>query len=129
LTPPSRPLDRRAADLGICMMRCMVCGGEMRVVGIVPDETISVGGFERHTLRCADCRDTEQRLVFNRPAKFTPVHDAPPLSTVDEAAAVKEGEEALRQAMESMRGPEGAEARKTWQRTVADLRGRPAGEK
>jgi hypothetical protein len=107
----------------------MACGGEMRLVGIVPDESMPVAGFERHTLRCADCRDTEQRLVFNRPAKFTPVDDAPPLSTADEAAAVKAGEEILREAMEGMRGPSGAAARKAWQRTVADLRGKPEGEK
>jgi hypothetical protein len=99
----------------------------MRLVGIVPDETMSVPGFERHTLRCSDCSDTEQRLVFNRSAN-TPIHDAPPLSSADEAAA-REGEEVLRQAMGSMRGPAGAEARKSWQRTVADLRGKPQGEK
>jgi hypothetical protein len=106
----------------------MACGGEMRLVGMVPDENMAVAGFERHTWRCSDCRDTEERLVFNRPAKFTPVHDAPPLSTADEAAA-KAGEEALRQAMESISGPAETEARKAWQRTVAGLRGRPADEK
>src|SRR5262245_60851569 len=101
-------------------MRCMVCGEEMRLVGIVPDETMAVEGFERHKLKCARCRDTEERLVFNKPAKFMPEHAAPPLSAEEEAAA-KEGEERLRQAMETALGPK---RRAAWLRTAANLRGK-----
>ena len=105
-------------------MRCMACGGEMRLIGIVPDEAMAVAGFERHTLKCGRCRDTEQRLVFNRPAaKFMPEHAAPPLSAEEEAAA-KEGEERLRQAMETLQGPDKAAARDAWRRTVDGLRGK-----
>jgi hypothetical protein len=105
-------------------MRCMACGEEMLLVGIVPDQDAAVEGFERHLLKCSRCRDTEERLVFNRPAKFMPEHDAPPLSAEDEAAA-KEGEERLRQAMETtVRGPNRVAAREAWKRTVAGLRGK-----
>jgi hypothetical protein len=47
-------------------MRCMVCGGEMRLVQTVPDETMTVPGFEHHTLNCPSCHDEERRLVFIR---------------------------------------------------------------
>jgi predicted transcriptional regulator len=65
-------------------MRCMVCGGEMRLVQTVPDETMTVPGFEHHTLNCPSCHDEERRLVFIRqpeplselPALIGQVHTA-----------------------------------------------------
>jgi len=98
----------------------MACGEEMRLIRVAPDHSEPVPGFERHTFKCPHCQDTEQRLVFNRPAKFMPEHPAPPLSAEDEAAA-KEGEERLRQAMETVRDPSRIAA---WRRTVAGLRGK-----
>src|SRR5262245_37202282 len=104
-------------------MRCMVCGEEMRLVGIVFEESMPVEGFQRHILRCPGCRDKEERLVFNRPPdKFMPEHDAPPLSAEEEAA--KQGEERIREAMESVQGPKSLAARAAWLRTAARLRGR-----
>src|SRR6516165_4108782 len=49
---------------GARVMRCMVCGAEMRLTQSVPDETMLVPGFEHHTLVCPSCQDEEQRLVF-----------------------------------------------------------------
>jgi len=47
-------------------MRCMVCGAEMRVMQVVPDDTMMVPGYEHHTLQCTGCNDVERRLVFSR---------------------------------------------------------------
>jgi hypothetical protein len=55
------------------MMRCMVCGEEMRLVQSVPDETMLVPGFEHHNLICPSCHDEERRLVFvPHPAPLSP---------------------------------------------------------
>ena len=40
--------------------------GEMRSIGVAPGDRALVSGFEYRTLRCLDCGDTEQRLVFGR---------------------------------------------------------------
>src|SRR5208337_719188 len=58
-------------------MRCMVCGGEMRLVQTVPDETMIVPGFEHHILNCPCCHDEERRLVFIRQPEplSTPIQD------------------------------------------------------
>jgi len=45
-------------------MRCMACGAEMRLTQVVRDNTMS--GYERHSLHCACCGETERRLVFRR---------------------------------------------------------------
>ena len=98
-------------------MRCMACGAEMRVVQVVPDDTLMVPGYERHTLQCSGCNDIEHRLVFNREAaeqaaaaaeaESTPV--APPAAPMPEPAN------------EPVRTPS------PWQRAIAMLRGRHAG--
>jgi hypothetical protein len=105
-------------------MQCMACGGDMRVVRIEQDHSMAVPGFKRQTLKCTGCQDTEQRLVFDRPAaKLEAFHDAPPIAN-EGAADLKEGEELLRQAMDKVRGPENAKARSDWLSTVAKLRGK-----
>jgi hypothetical protein len=63
----------------------MVCGGEMALMNVVEDETMSVSGFEYHTYMCSVCYDNERRLVFNkRPvegdAAPTPVLTAPSIA-------------------------------------------------
>src|SRR5262245_22933886 len=45
-------------------MRCLACGGEMRLQQTRPDEVISVPGYEVQTLQCVVCRETEHRPVF-----------------------------------------------------------------
>ena len=106
-------------------MRCMACGDSMRLVRVEPDRAMPVG-YERHTYKCLGCQDTEQRLVFNRPAKVEPFQYAPPL-TVTHEADLKDGEALLRHATEMVIGPAGATARSARMETVAKLRGRPHG--
>jgi hypothetical protein len=46
-------------------MRCFVCGGRMGLVDHAPWEPqLAASGLERHTLKCEDCGDLEQRLGF-----------------------------------------------------------------
>jgi len=59
----------------------MACGAEMRVVQVVPDETMMVPGYEHHTLQCTGCNDVERRLVFSRGK--TPVDNVPAPPTTD----------------------------------------------
>jgi hypothetical protein len=66
-------------------MLCMVCGGEMTLMKVAEDETMSVSGFAHHTFMCSVCYDIERRLVFNKhsnegDAVPTPVLTAPPIS-------------------------------------------------
>jgi hypothetical protein len=68
----------------------------------VPDETMPVAGFERHTFMCSDCQDVEQRLVFVKPSEQVdpePVtlNVAPPIApaAVPEPAAVQESAAAV----------------------------------
>ena len=89
-------------------MRCMACGAEMRVVEVVPDETTMVPGYERHTLQCTGCNDTERRLVFSR--EKTPVESVPPPTQA----------EAPQSAPQTERAP----AQSAWARALAMFRGR-----
>ncbi len=47
-------------------MRCFACGEKMRVVDVVPDDTMLVHGYEYHTLECPGCHEVERRLQFVR---------------------------------------------------------------
>ena len=49
-------------------MRCMGCGAEMILMKVVPDDSMPVPGFERHAYMCRVCGETENRLMFNKPA-------------------------------------------------------------
>jgi hypothetical protein len=72
-------------------MRCMACGEEMRLVQVVPDDTMPVPGYEHHTLACPGCHDVERRLVFSRdlePVPFEP-RPLPPAALRAEAAAAR----------------------------------------
>jgi hypothetical protein len=65
-------------------MRCMACGTEMILMNVVPDDTMTVPGFEHHTFSCSDCHDVERRLVFTKRGRQSdvepmPVHKAPPI--------------------------------------------------
>src|SRR5260370_32802670 len=108
-------------------MRCMACGSNMRLIRVVPDHTMAASGVKTQTLKCSGCQETEQRLMFDRPSKIEPFHEAPPVAVEDEAG-LREGEAILRQAMEKVSGPDHREARSAWMRTVAKLRGKPDGD-
>jgi hypothetical protein len=105
-------------------MRCMVCGAEMRVMQVVPDETMAVPGYERHTLQCSDCGDVETRLVFSR--EKTPVDRAP----IPPAAAAVPDPQGEREsvAAESKPERERVAAPSAWARAVALFRGRSPGK-
>ncbi len=47
-------------------MRCLMCAAEMCVTQVAQADTMSVPGFEQHTLECLECGDIERRLVFTR---------------------------------------------------------------
>jgi hypothetical protein len=93
-------------------MRCMLCGADMRLIEVVPDDTAMVAGYERHTLQCTSCNDVERRLVFSR-AK-TPIDNVPAPSTSEMTPA---------SAAESGRAPEPS----VWVRAFNMLRGRSLG--
>jgi hypothetical protein len=111
-------------------MRCMVCGAEMRVMQVVPDDTMAVPGYERHTLQCSDCGDVETRLMFSR--EKTPVDNAP-IPQMTPVAPRESGREHLAPASDPEREPVVAETKperaraaapSAWARAVALFRGR-----
>jgi len=53
-------------------MLCIMCGAEMRLVEVQPDQSIAVPGFERHTWECSECQDVERRLTFCREGTSLP---------------------------------------------------------
>jgi hypothetical protein len=62
----------------------MVCGAEMILIKVVPDDTMMVPGFERRSFMCSTCHDVEQHLAFVRPGRESdtepmPVPSAPPV--------------------------------------------------
>jgi hypothetical protein len=92
-------------------MRCISCGGEMRLVLVERDDTMMVPGYEHQTVRCSGCNEVERRLVFSgesgsRPAEPALVPSTPVTSLLLEADRdLDEGEELLRRAIEMVRGP------------------------
>jgi len=64
----------------------------MLLVDVVPDDTLSVPGYERHTFRCPQCGDKERRLVFAREGKSRVAEaetsaSKPPARQTDEPAS------------------------------------------
>jgi hypothetical protein len=90
-------------------MRCMLCGADMRLIEVVPDDTAMVAGYERHTLQCSSCNDVERRLVFTRTK--TPIDSVPAPATIEVAAGSVDERE---------RAPEPS----VWVRAFNMLRGR-----
>ncbi len=88
----------------------------MQVVQAEHDDTMTVPGYERQTLQCVGCNETERRTVFVgepalRPAEPAPAATAPSppptlaASIVWEAdRGLDEGEALLRRAIEMVRG-------------------------
>ena len=68
-------------------MLCMACGSEMILVSSIEDETMPVPGFQRHAYMCPSCRDTEQRLVFNKHAQERELEIVP--APVETASTVR----------------------------------------
>jgi len=66
-------------------MRCMACGGDMVLMGVVADDTMPVRGFEHHTFECSECKDVERRLAFTKHGRegdiaSVPEHAAPSIA-------------------------------------------------
>jgi hypothetical protein len=61
---------------GVRTMRCLSCGGEMRLIGVADDRELLVPGYLHHTFECAACNETETRLLFTR-ERPVPVAPAP----------------------------------------------------
>jgi hypothetical protein len=83
-------------------MLCIGCGAEMRLLQVVPDNTMMVPGYEHRTWQCSGCNEVERRLVFTR--EKTPIEKIAPATaeTPTDTAAVPNA----------------------WARAVAKLRGR-----
>jgi len=46
-------------------MRCLACGGELKLVQVAEDEAKMTAGYEQHTFECSSCHGVERRPVFN----------------------------------------------------------------
>jgi hypothetical protein len=84
-------------------MRCMACGAEMRLMQVVPDDTMMVAGYEHHTLQCTGCDEVERRLVFNR--EKTPVDSVPAPPTRRVAPETKAQETGAKASALPLRAP------------------------
>jgi hypothetical protein len=65
----------RCVCVPVRVMRCTACGAELILTNVVPDETATVRGVERHTFVCSQCHVTEHRIVFIKDGRET---DSPP---------------------------------------------------
>jgi hypothetical protein len=111
-------------------MRCFACGEKMRVVEVVPDDTMLVHGYEYHTLECPGCHEVERRLQFTReverveppPLPSEPDQDQPvtALSTVAIPAGVAAPSTAVAPGTSTVAAS--TVALSTWARAVDRLR-------
>ena len=96
-------------------MRCSLCGAELILVSVSPDQTIAANGFEHHTFMCAECRYTERCLVFMKngreaeigPDDHTlrlPTHAAPPTAPVAAGEGIMVPAGLLSRVLERIRG-------------------------
>ena|SRR5712691_7013681 len=91
-------------------MRCVACGAEMLLVKVVPDTTMISSGYERYTLQCLGCYETEEHLVYNRERSSRMAQPVPSISTLTSACIeddnkLDESEVLLKRAIEMIRGP------------------------
>ena len=68
---------------GGAAMKCLACGAEMRLLDVRTDATRPFA-IERHIFRCSSCRQTAQRLGFDRSG--LPDCSAPVLKTYPPAS-------------------------------------------
>lgn len=72
LSSVSWPIRQR-----VCIMHCIACGNDMRLVETMRDDSMMVPGYVRQTLQCAHCHDIEHRLVFTGETQAPPSESAP----------------------------------------------------
>ncbi|MDP3327719.1 hypothetical protein [Parvibaculum sp.] len=61
-------LEKRVAALearakGGAVDACPLCGGEMKVVSVMPHPTFGTFGIQQHSLACQSCTHSEKRKV------------------------------------------------------------------
>jgi len=66
-------------------MHCAVCGSELILTNVVPDDTAGLRGVEHHTFVCSACHVTERKLVFIKDGREA---DSPPMP-VEAARQIK----------------------------------------
>jgi hypothetical protein len=119
---PLTERDRRRSMKGygtwVLAMRCMACGEEMRVVRVVPDDTMPVAGYEHHTLECPACHEVESRLAFTREIEPVPVELEP--SPVEPEMPPEPVQDELKNEPVAVQKPEAAGG--SWTRAIDRLR-------
>ena len=63
--------------VGVRVMLCTACGGELILTNVVPDETVAVPGVEQHTFVCSTCHVTERKVVFTKHGREDDSHPMP----------------------------------------------------
>ena len=58
--------NRWALANGVRGMHCTACDAELILTNVVPENTVTVRGFEHHTFICSGCHSTVRRVVFTR---------------------------------------------------------------
>jgi hypothetical protein len=96
-------------------MLCILCGAEMRLAKVEPDDTMMVAGYEHQTWACTGCDEVERRLMFTR-AK-TPIDAVPP-------PAAQSQDPPTQSEPEPAPGPITAAIPSAWSRAVAMFRGK-----
>src|SRR5262249_56525458 len=72
-----RPIVRYRRVVGGRAGLCILCGAEMRLAKVDPDETMIVAGFEYHSFECTGCGEVERRLTFTRHSEPSTRHTEP----------------------------------------------------
>jgi len=101
-------------------MRCILCGEQMRLVQLTPDETMFVAGYEHLTLECVGCGETDRRLVFRyRGNEFPEIQRPGHETSCGEATNVP-----VAKAAEEPANHRQASGPKSWDRAIEKLRAR-----
>jgi hypothetical protein len=66
-------------------MRCILCGGEMRLVQSHQDESMTAAGYAHQELECTSCHEVETRTVLDQDgmAEDAAGTDQPPLMDIE----------------------------------------------
>jgi len=111
-------------------MRCMVCGGEMILTAVKPDDAGMVGSFRHETLQCSVCQDVERRFVFgpgsSEKPKLSSVSACPQQPFVSVSSSSSSPQSISSSPPKSSSQPEAVASTSTWVRAVEKLRDRQA---
>ena len=112
-------------------MKCLACGAEMRLIDVRTDTTTPFG-IERHVFQCSSCRQSAQRLRFDR--SRLPVTTSATMTHTNAPAIRLQGdcsEPSSRAALAdetphaiALKAEAGAARASAWARTVEKLRSR-----